>query len=181
MQRVKQAQQGNEAAFLSLLNKEQDKIYRMIFAYVQNETDAIEVFQQVTIRAFEGIAQLREPLYFSTWLMRIAINQSITYVKKRDRERAVAPETLHLIEADYKPIEEQLDLWQALQSLPNHYKTALLLRFYHDYTVPQIAEVVELPVGTVKTHIRRGLQMLRQQLKGVYNDEWAKSVEETDE
>lgn len=82
MQRVKQAQQGNEAAFLSLLNKEQDKIYRMIFAYVQNETDAIEVFQQVTIRAFEGIAQLREPLYFSTWLMRIAINQSITYVKK---------------------------------------------------------------------------------------------------
>ena len=181
MQRVKQAQQGNEAAFLSLLNKEQDKIYRMIFAYVQNETDAIEVFQQVTIRAFEGIAQLREPLYFSTWLMRIAINQSITYVKKRDRERAVAPETLHLIEADYKPIEEQLDLWQALQSLPNHYKTALLLQFYHDYTVPQIAEVVELPIGTVKTHIRRGLQMLRQQLKGVYNDEWAKSVEETDE
>lgn len=181
MQRVKQAQQGDEAAFLSLLDKEQDKLYRMIFAYVQNEADAIEVYQQVITRAFEGIAQLREPLYFSTWLMRIAINQSITYVKKRDRERAVPPETLHLIEADYIPIEEQLDLWKALQSLPDHYKTALLLRFYHDYTVPQIAEVIELPIGTVKTHIRRGLRILRQQLKGVYNDEWAKSAEEADE
>jgi len=181
MQRVKQAQQGNEEAFLSLLNKDQDKLYRMIFAYVQNESDAVEVYQQVITRAFEGIGQLREPLYFSTWLMRIAINQSITFVKKRDRERPVAPETLYLIEADYRPIEEQLDLWLALQSLPNNYKTALLLRFYNDYTVPQIAKVIELPVGTVKTHIRRGLKMLRQQLKGVYNDEWAKSAENDDE
>ena len=83
MQRVKQAQQGDEAAFLSLLNKEQDKLYRMIFAYVQNESDAIEVYQQVIILAFERITQLKEPLYFATWLMRIAINQSITYVKKK--------------------------------------------------------------------------------------------------
>src|SRR5699024_7961143 len=113
--------------------------------------------------------------------MRIAINQSITFVKKRDRERPVAPETLYLIEADYRPIEEQLDLWLALQSLPNNYKTALLLRFYNDYTVPQIAKVIELPVGTVKTHIRRSLKMLRQQLNGVYNDEWAKSAENDDE
>jgi|SRR5690625_817619 len=181
MQRVKQAQQGNEEAFLSLLDRDQDKLYRMIFAYVQNESDAVEVYQQVVTRAFEGITQLREPLYFSTWLMRIAINQSITYVNIRDRERPVSPETLHLIKADYRPIEKQLDLWQALQSLPNHYKTALLLRFYNDYTVPQIAKVIELPVGTVKTHIRRGLKMLRQQMKGVYNDEWAKSAEDDDE
>lgn len=113
MQRVKLAQQGDETAFLSLLNKEQDKLYRMIFAYVQNESDAIEVYQQVIILAFERIGQLKEPLYFSTWLTRMAINQSITYVKKRDRERAVSPESLYLIEADYRPIEEQLDLWQA--------------------------------------------------------------------
>lgn len=178
MQRVKEAQMGNEVAFISLIDEEQDKLYRMIFAYVRCEADAIEVYQQVVIRAFEGITQLKEPLYFSTWLMRIAINQSITYVKKRDRERAVSPETLHLIEEEYIPIDEQLDLWQALQELPNHYKTALLLRFYHDYTVPQIAKVIELPIGTVKTHIRRGLQTLREQLKGVYIDEWAKSAED---
>src|SRR5699024_4161483 len=161
MQRVKQAQQGNEEAFLSLLDGEQDKLYRMIFAYVQNESDAIEVYQQVITRAYEGIGQLREPLYFSTWLIRIAINQSITFVKKRDKELPVVPESLYLIAADNLQIEEQLDLWQGLQSLPNNYKTALLLRFYNDYTVPQIPKITELPVGTVKTHIRRGLKMLR--------------------
>lgn len=181
MQRVKLAQQGNEEAFISLIDKEQDKLYRMIFAYVQNESDAIEVYQRVIVRAFERIAQLKNPSYFSTWLMRIAINQSITYVNRRDRERTAAPELFKLVVADNKPIEEQLDLWNALQSLPNKYKTVLLLRFYHDYTVPHIAEVIERPIGTVKTHIRRGLKLLRKQLKGVYNDEWAKSATEDDE
>lgn len=178
MERVKEVQRGNSLAFESLIRKEQDKIYRIIFAYVQNEGDAIEVYQQVVLRAFEKIDQLKEQAYYSTWMIRIAINLSITYMKKRNREQAVAPEVFSSLETDEKLMDERIDLWQALQTLPNHYKTALLLRYYHDYTVPQIAEIVELPIGTAKTHIRRGLQALRKQLKGAYNDEWAKSVEE---
>jgi RNA polymerase sigma-70 factor (ECF subfamily) len=77
-------------------------------------------------------------------------------------------------------IEERLDLWKALHQLDEKYKTVLLLRFYQDYSVNQIADILQCPEGTVKTHIRRGLQILRQQLKGAYIDEWVQSVEGND-
>ena len=76
-------------------------------------------------------------------------------------------------------IEEELDLWQALCQLKEKYKTVLLLRFYQDYSVKQISAILECPEGTVKTNIRRGLQALRQQLKGAYIDEWVQSVEDS--
>lgn len=181
MERVKRAKKGDKAAFVSLIDEQQDKVYRMIFAYVKNEFDAVEVYQQVVMLAFERLSQLKEDAYFSTWLIRIAINQSITYVKKRDRENQVIPKTNHWLRNNLSNLEEQMDLWDALDALPDNYKTTLLLRFYQDYTVRQIAEIMEKPIGTVKTHIRRGLERLRDQMKGVYDDEWAQSIERNDE
>lgn len=181
MEKVLRAIDGDKAAFISLIDEEQDKLYRMIFAYVKTESDAVEVYQQVVMLAFEGISQLKKPHYFSTWLIRIAINQSITYLKKRDREKLVTLETFDLLKSDGSEVEEQMDLWRALETLPNNYKTVLLLRFYQDYTIPQIAEITEKPIGTVKTHIRRGLERLREHMKGVYEDEWSQSIEGDDE
>ncbi|WP_244205640.1 RNA polymerase sigma factor [Lysinibacillus capsici] len=62
------AQQGDEQAFYQLIEQEQHKLYRMAYVYVQNENDAVEVFQQTIIRAYEGLPQLKEPHYFATYL-----------------------------------------------------------------------------------------------------------------
>ena len=79
----------------------------------------------------------------------------------------VEPQTFEdLTSASPTYIEEELDLWQALCQLEEKYKTVLLLRFYQDYSVKDIAAILQCPEGTVKTHIRRGLHALRQQLKG---------------
>lgn len=178
MERVKQAQAGDAEAFSLLIADEQDKVYRMIFAYVRKEDDAVDVYQQTVMSAYENLHKLTEPAYFSTWLVRIAINKSLTYIKKRDREQAVSPETLYLLEADTVPIAENLDLWQALQTLNDTYKTALLLRYYSDYTIAQIADITEQPLGTVKTQIRRGLRALRKQLTGEAYYEFAQADDE---
>lgn len=68
-------------------------------------------------------------------------------------------------------IAQQLDISNALNSLPEKYKTALILRYYQDFTVKQIASVMDCPEGTVKTTIFRGLALLKKDLKGVYADE----------
>ena len=68
-------------------------------------------------------------------------------------------------------VAQQLDLAQALALLPEKYKTPLVLRYYQDFTVKQIAEFLHCPEGTVKTMIHRGLGMLKKSMKGVYKDE----------
>ncbi|QDQ02720.1 sigma-70 family RNA polymerase sigma factor [Lysinibacillus fusiformis] len=175
---VELAKDGDEQAFYQLIEQEQHKLYRMAYVYVQNENDAVEVFQQTVIRAYEGLPQLKEPHYFSTWLTRILINCCKTYIAKKNAVHLVEPHTLEDINSTSPTyIEEELDLWQSLCELEEKYKTVLLLRFYQDHSVKEIAAILQSPEGTVKTHIRRGLQALRQQLKGAYEDEWVQSIE----
>lgn len=175
---VHQAQQQDEQAFYELINPLQDQLYRIAFVYVQNENDAVDIFQQAVIRAYEGLHNLKEPQFFSTWITRIVINCSKTYIAKNKAMNPVEPSQLDLYQSPtHSNIEEEMDLWQALCQLEEKYKTVLLLRFYQDYSVRQIAEVLQCPEGTIKTHIRRGLNNLRQQLKGAYIDEWVQSVE----
>jgi RNA polymerase sigma-70 factor (ECF subfamily) len=68
-------------------------------------------------------------------------------------------------------IAQRLDVADALSKLPEKYKTTLLLRFYQDFSVKQIAHILDCPEGTVKSNIHRGLSILKQNLKGVYTDE----------
>lgn len=154
----------------------------MAFVYVQNETDAVDILQQAMVQAFERIESLKEPNFFKTWMIRIVINCSKTYLAKMKKLEITDPlELVDVQSVSHTYKEEELDLWAALQSLEEKYKTVLLLRFYQDYTVPEVAAILEMPLGTVKTNIRRGLMQLKQKLKGVYLDEWLQSVEGNDE
>lgn len=175
---IKKAQQGDEQAFYDLIEPLQDQLYRIAYVYVQNEDDAVDIFQQSIIRAYEALPKLKERKYFSTWLTRIVINCSKTYIKKQMHTQLTEPQAFDLYAAQqHDHLEEEIDLWQAITKLEEKYKTALLLRFYQDYSVREIAYILDLPEGTVKTNIRRGLQRLRQLLKGAYIDEWVQSVE----
>jgi len=168
--------------FYELIEPIHADLYRMAFVYVQNETDAVDILQQAIIQAFERIESLKEPSYFKTWMIRIVINCSKTYLSKMKKLEITDPlELVDVQSVSHTYMEEEMDLWAALQSLEEKYKTVLLLRFYQDYTVPEVAAILEMPLGTVKTNIRRGLMQLKQKLKGVYLDEWLQSVEGNDE
>ena len=173
---------GDNDAFYELIQPIHADLYRMAFVYVHNENDAVDILQQSMIRAFENIARLKEPKYFKTWMIRIVINCCKTYLDKMKKVEIIDPsELVDLQITSHILKEEEIDLWAALRLLEEKYKTVLLLRYYQDYTVPEIATILELPVGTVKTNIRRGLMQLKQMLKGVYIDEWLQSVEGNDE
>ena len=70
----------------------------------------------------------------------------------------------------------QIDLMNALNEMDEKYKTVLLLRYYQDYTVQQIAVILDCPEGTVKTNIRRGIAVLKDKMKGVYKDDRQNSI-----
>lgn len=164
--------QGDRLALQQLLKSEKEKLYRMAYTYVRNEEEALEVFQQTVLQAIESVHQLRNPTYFSTWLTRICINKALAVLKKNKKLIAMGEVEEQVVEMDSSAdIAQQLDVANALGLLPQKYKTALMLRYYQDFTIKQIAEVMNCPEGSVKTIIHRGLALLKKDLKGVYADE----------
>lgn len=169
---VIKARNGDNLAFQILIEDEQDALYRFAFIYVRNETDAIDIYQQTVCKALTSIHTLKEPAYFSSWLTRILINVAIAFLNKRNKTVLIEQTDLEKIEDPNQPkVEEQMDLLQVLGELDDKYKTVLLLRYYQDYQVKQIAEMLNCPEGTVKTNIRRGLKVLKNALKGAYVDD----------
>ena len=71
---IKKAQKGNDKAFLTLFQQYEQDIYRTAFVYVKNQSDALDVVQETAYRSFKSIKDLKEPKYFKTWLIRIAIS-----------------------------------------------------------------------------------------------------------
>lgn len=168
---VKKAIKGDQNALQLLLKEEKDKLYKMAFIHMKNEHDAVEVFQQTVLEAIESIHQLRNPAYFSTWVTRICINVSLKEIRKSKKIVTMESYSIPDVVEISGSIEEKLDLTNVLYELDEKYKSVLVLRFYHDFTVNQIADILGCPEGTVKTNLHRGLALLKTKMKGAYIDE----------
>lgn len=172
--KVKKAIGGNQEVLLSLIKLEKEKLYRTAYSYVRNEADALDIFQKTVLIAIESIHQLREPKYFSTWLMRICINTSLGVLKEQKKVILMNEPNRNSFSLDTEKSAEKLDLLDAIFKLDEKYKTILILRYYEDLTFQQIAELLDEPIGTVKSKGKRALAKIKHLLKGVYVDERAK-------
>ncbi|WP_025784475.1 sigma-70 family RNA polymerase sigma factor [Sporosarcina sp. D27] len=172
--RIIRAIGGDREALLHLIQQDKQKLYRTGYSYVKNKPDALDVFQQTVLLAIESIHQLKQPKYFSTWLMRICINASLDVLHKK-KKIVLMDDLKNQTSSKHKTgYEERMDLLNAIYQLDEKYKTVLILKFYEDLTFEQIAELLEEPLGTVKSNGKRGLSKLKTLLKGVYADDRAK-------
>ncbi|MCM2674263.1 sigma-70 family RNA polymerase sigma factor [Alkalicoccobacillus plakortidis] len=170
---IKKAQRGNSKAFLELFQAHEVDIYKMAFIYMKNEDDALEVVQETACRSFKKVSSLKEPRYFKTWLLRIAINSSIDLLRKKNMEVQFEDNI-----KDYIPIDvnEDIDLEITVKDLIDHLneseKSVVILRFYEDLTLKEISHVLDLSLGTVKTILYRALEKLRKNIeRGGFNEQ----------
>ncbi|MBH5316514.1 sigma-70 family RNA polymerase sigma factor [Paenibacillus sp. GSMTC-2017] len=164
---VKKAQKGNDKAFLELFQQYEESIYRIAYMYVKNKEDALDIVQDTAYQSFKSIGSLREPQYIKTWLFKIAINRAIYICKQRQK--------IILFPTDYKEHENantceediplSVTLQQLLDDLDTNEKSVITLKYYEGYTIQAIADMLELPLGSTKTILYRGLGKLRQSLK----------------
>ncbi|GGA67782.1 sigma-70 family RNA polymerase sigma factor [Ornithinibacillus halotolerans] len=169
---VKKAQKGSDQAFLTLFQRYEEDIYRIAFIYVKNQNDALDVVQETAYRSFKTIKKLKQPNYFKTWLIRIAINCSLDLLKKQ-RKLIHLPKEYEdqLTEELNDDIELDLSLQDLMEYLHPDEKSIIILRFYEDLTMKEIAETLEMPLGTVKTILYRALAKLRKKMKRGDDDE----------
>ncbi|UOE94926.1 sigma-70 family RNA polymerase sigma factor [Alkalihalobacillus sp. LMS39] len=161
-QLVVQAKKGNSEAFYELMILNKEKLYRIALSYLRNEQEALEALQEVTYRAFKQIKKLKQPSYFSTWLIRILINYCIDEQKKKGK-------VITFAEVEQPSYQDNhaltLDVQIQITKLRSEYQHVLILRYFQDLTIPEIARVLEKPEGTIKTWIHQAINELKGQWK----------------
>lgn len=156
---VRAAQQGDAGAFQQLLSADRHRLYSIAYAYLKNETDALEAIQETTCRAYMRLGKLKEPRYFHTWFIRILINYCIDE-QKRKRKMLPLFQLPEPLAADLA-LDDKLRLEMAIDQLAPNLRHIIILKYYEDMTLTEIASLLEKPEGTVKTWLNKALKELR--------------------
>ncbi|WP_113928501.1 sigma-70 family RNA polymerase sigma factor [Bacillus sp. P14.5] len=162
---INKAKKGDKNAFTQLIEAEKTKLYRTAFLYTKNKDDSLDIVQETIYKALISIKNLKEPTYFSSWLMRILINKSLDFIKKRKKVVSIDFEIDVSTPSREANIVDRLELFTAIDHLNERYKTLIILKYYQDKTLKQIAKILDLPEGTVKSNLHRAIQELRILLK----------------
>jgi RNA polymerase sigma-70 factor, ECF subfamily len=147
--------------------KNKEKHYRLAFSYVKNVDDALDVVQEAIYKAISTMDALKNPGYLKTWFYKILVNTSIDLLRKRKMLVVVDDEALSSFDPSAADHYEDIDLQMALENLPVQYRSVVVLRFFEDLKIEEIAVVLDENVNTIKTRLYKALKILRIQL----NDE----------
>jgi RNA polymerase sigma-70 factor (ECF subfamily) len=166
---IKKSVSGDKQCFSELIKKYKIYLYKTAYTYVKNEEDALEILQECTYRAMISIGKLKKYEYFKTWITRIVINCSLDFMNKENAVCTLDDEVV--IGSINMSIDEKLDLYNAIDLLKDNYKTVIILKYFNDMTIENIARVMETPENTVKTYLRRAKKNLSKILKEDYLNE----------
>lgn len=155
--------------YLEYICLHRNEYYRLAYSFMGNEADSLDAVSQMTIVVIEKQHTLRKAEAFPSWSKKILVNICRDKLKEKKR---VQPLELPLEQAAEDPpnIEDELIIRQALNELSPKYREALILRYYLGYAYKEIALCLQVPEGTIKSRLNRGLASLKEQLKGVRHE-----------
>lgn len=141
--------------------KNKELFYRLAYNYVKNIDDALDVVQESIYKAFSSIDSIKNFSYVKTWFYKIIVNVSLDFLRKRKKEIIIGEE--FLLNNDIGTVDNyrDIDLEMALEALPENYRNIIILRFFEDLKLEEIAEVLGENINTVKTRLYKGLEILR--------------------
>lgn len=171
---VRRIQWGDMAAFEALFNKYQGQIYRTAYAITRDAGAAEEVLQDCFYKTYLNIMNITGEGSLSPWLHRVAVNLSCNAIKKRRvhlepidgvAESNFAAEPNQSPEAMAEQSELRVKMRDAINSLPLKHRLVVTLHYLQDFSLPEIAYILDLPVGTVKSRLHHARKALRGQLE----------------
>lgn len=146
-------------------------LYKIAYSYVKNEQTALDIIQETSYKGLVNISKLNNIEYFKTWITRILINTSINYIRSNKNiisygELSEVPSNSLNENTDTTNmnIEDKIDLYNAIDTLKHDYKTVVILKYFNDMTEKEISKIMEIPVNTVKSHLKRAKTELRKVL-----------------
>ena len=181
---VQRVQRGDKTAFDLLVRKYQHKVIKLVSRYMRDTADAEDVAQEAFIKAYRALPQFRGDSAFYTWLYRIAINTAKNAIVSRDRspvdfdldmQNVEESNSMQMRLADPETPESLLQteeirstVNQAIESLPEDLRTAIVLRELEGLSYEEIAQSMDCPVGTVRSRIFRAREAIDRRLSEVF-------------
>lgn len=169
---------GNPAAFGTLVSRYQDRLYNTVYRLLDNTDDAADVTQEAFLNAYLSLRHFKGDAQFFTWLYRIAVNAAITH--RRRKKSGMKP----IKTSDSAPGIEPLDMTpsnrpghametaegeklihEALQRLSTEHRTVLVMKDMEDMKYEEIAEVLKVPIGTVRSRLNRARLEFKEMLE----------------
>lgn len=153
--------------FLRLTLDSEPTLFHVSFSILHNEQDCADAVQEAILKAYDNRHKLKEIKYFKTWIVRIAINECYSILRKKKRfetyDDAVKKDNIPL---DNYVKEEYMDLYQAIDRLSRKEKMCVILYYLEDYSVAETADILKIPIGTVKSRLNHA----RKELKGLLGE-----------
>ncbi|HOK51621.1 MAG TPA: sigma-70 family RNA polymerase sigma factor [Bacteroidales bacterium] len=180
LQLVKRALAGDQRAYADLLSKYKDAIYFMLLKMVNNQDDAEDLTIEAFGKAFNNLHQYTPNFAFSTWLFKIATNNCIDFFRKQrggktvpieqtteDKEEIIIPIRTEDLNPEENLITQQKInmMREIVNKLKPRYRKLIELRYFEELSYEEIAEKLELPIGTVKAQLFRARELLYNILK----------------
>lgn len=172
---VIRAKDGDQKAYAELMQRYKDSIYFMALKMVNNKDDAMDLTVETFGKAFENIEKYKPDFAFSTWLFRIATNNCIDFIRKKrlnvvslqslseedkdEKQLQIASDTLNPEQTSIKKQESE-KLKSIVDQLPQRYRTLIVLRYYDEQSYEEIAQQLDLPLGTVKAQLFRARDLM---------------------
>lgn len=175
------AKKGDQNAFGKLMSRYRDSVFFMILKMVHNRDDAEDLALEAFGKAFNSIANYSADFAFSTWLFKIATNNSIDFIRKKRLQTTSLSQTIetedgetsHISVKDHAPDPEEAMMKEqraakirvAIEKLSPKYRSLIELRYLDELSYEEIAEKLDIPLGTVKAQLFRAKDMLYNILK----------------
>lgn len=164
---LRKAQAGDMVSTERLIELYQDTIYSMALSFTKNPHQAEDLAQEAWIKILRGLPKFRHDSKFSTWIYRVTMNTFLNANRQAKREQEVVG-TLKIedegLERSDVRVETALDVGDAVRFLAPEFRSVVLLRYVADLSYKEIASVLELPLGTVQSRLRRALDKLAKKL-----------------
>ena len=139
----------------------QEKLYRLTYSYVHHEQTSLDIIQDAIVKALDKIMTLKQEEYMTTWFYRILINECLKKVKKKEvQEFSIEEYEL----ADKKEIEE-IETYEIIQKLKPKLRTVIILRFFEQMKIEEIAKITNTNINTVKSRLYKALNELKLEMK----------------
>ncbi|HTQ39584.1 MAG TPA: sigma-70 family RNA polymerase sigma factor [Pirellulales bacterium] len=177
LQLIDETLQGNSSAFGRLVTRYQDRLYNTLVHVTGSAEDGRDVCQDAFVQAFIKLRSFQRSSAFYTWLYRIALNMAASRRRRKkptlsvyEHREATGYEPIGRVDPPSEPLEQQeraARVQEALATLDDDFRTVLVLREIDGHSYEAIAQMLDLPLGTVRSRLHRARMELRELLKGV--------------
>ncbi|KMY42811.1 RNA polymerase sigma factor [Peribacillus loiseleuriae] len=157
----------HEEVFVQYICEQKERFYLLAYSYTKNEQDALDVVQDSIQKAMLSLDRLENVESMKSWFYKIVVRTAIDFLRKHKRLQVTDDDTLQYLTPAQEDVYENIDLEHALDELPQTYREVVILHFFEDLKLADVANILNIKMSTAKSRLYRALKLLKIHLHDV--------------